>query len=239
MSGVGPGHIQAHHLPNSVGLGARFAAWLIDSVLCALPAVLAYFATVYITFKSAWFFDGSSFTQIIGHGSEFVFEFPDEYYYVWLIPLALWAILAIIVSALGGARGQTLGRKLMRIRLVSSSTVAPLGGGMALVRGAFFNVVPLIGLVSAIMIITDSEARRSLDDRVVNSAIVAESFDPVQLRAAYATAPHTGAVFPAQHDTQLMDTPLMRNLDAPPPQAAPPAPLPAWLDRSSSLAQPE
>src|SRR5690625_7661898 len=115
-----------------------------------------------------------------------------------MTPLTVWAILAIIVSALGGARGQTLGRKLMGIRLVSSSTVAPLGGGMALVRGAFFNVVPLIGLVSAIMIITASKARRGLHARAGNSATVAVRFDPVQLRSPYAPAPHTGAVFPAQ-----------------------------------------
>src|SRR5690625_7075372 len=53
-------------------LGSRFMAWFIDATICFVPAAITYFVLVYFTFKYTWYFDGASFFQVVGKGTDLV-----------------------------------------------------------------------------------------------------------------------------------------------------------------------
>lgn len=233
-------------------LGSRFMAWFIDATICFVPAAITYFVLVYFTFKSTWYFDGASFFQVVGKGTDLVATYPGEYFHIPLLTLAVWAIFALIICVIGGSRGQTLGRKTVGIRVISRHTGRPLGGGSALLRGVTFNAiaaVPVVGwIVHLLLILNDSQSRQGAHDRLAAALVVPADVDPARARVHEATgfAPvsqgpagvpweYPGA---AADQTHVINSPLARSLNAPPVASAPPAPLPAWLDRSGP-SQPE
>src|SRR5690625_2173982 len=233
-------------------LGSRFMAWFIDATICFVPAAITYFVLVYFTFKSTWYFDGASFFQVVGKGTDLVATYPGEYFHIPLLTLAVWAIFALIICVIGGSRGQTLGRKTVGIRVISRHTGRPLGGGSALLRGVTFNAiaaVPVVGwIIHLLLILNDSQSRQGAHDRCAAALVVPADVDPALARVHEATGcaptPQGPAGVPweypgaAADQTHVINSPLARSLNAPPVASAPPAPLPAWLDRSGP-SQPE
>src|SRR5690625_6184910 len=132
-------------------LGSRFMAWFIDATICFVPAAITYFVLVYFTFKSTWYFDGASFFQVVGKGTDLVATYPGEYFHIPLLTLAVWAIFALIICVIGGSRGQTLGRKTVGIRVISRHTGRAPRGGSARRRGVTLNAMaagPGVGWIS-------------------------------------------------------------------------------------------
>src|SRR5690625_1134232 len=233
-------------------LGSRFMAWFIDATICFVPAAITYFVLVYFTFKSTWYFDGASFFQVVGKGTDLVATYPGEYFHIPLLTLAVWAIFALIICVIGGSRGQTLGRKTVGIRVISRHTGRPLGGGSALLRGITFNAiaaVPVVGwIIHLLLILNDSQSRQGAHDRLAAALVVPADVDPALARVheatGFAPTPQEPASVPweypgaAADQTHGINSPLARSLNAPPVASAPPPPLPAWLDRSTP-SQPE
>lgn len=201
-------------------LGTRFAAWLIDSVVCFVPAAIAYLALVYFTFHSQWYFQSASFFEVIEKGTELVFNYPVDYLHVPLITVGVWITAALILCVIGGVSSQTLGRKITGVRLVQAHTGDPLGGGSALMRGAIFNViaaVPGIGfIVHVLVILSDTSQHQGIHDRAARARIIPANIDPAVARlhaataqgggsAPYGSAPYTPAAYgsapygPADH----------------------------------------
>lgn len=223
-------HSDPPNSPVPAGVGKRLAAWLIDTVICIFPAAIAYCVSVYVLLKSSLFFLGASPIEILMRGSEFVVKYPRQYLEVWLITLAVLLVVALTLNVLGGRSGQTPGRKAVAIHLRDEQTGKPLGAGFALLRAAFFHLVPFVALISIILILVDSTRRRGLHDRVVGAAVQSGAAQQVRERLASATAvPGTPL-----HDTQVFQSPLVRGLNAPTRPSSPPVPLPTWLDRASA-----
>src|SRR5690625_7515384 len=112
-------------------LGSRFMAWFIDATICFVPAAITYFVLVYFTFKSTWYFDGASFFQAVGKGTDLVATYPGEYFHIPLLTLAVWAIFALLICVTGRSRGQSLRRERGGLRVISRHTGRPLAGGAA------------------------------------------------------------------------------------------------------------
>ena len=178
-------------------LGTRFAAWLIDSVVCFVPAAIAYLALVYFTFHSQWYFQSASFFEVIEKGTELVFNYPVDYLHVPLITVGVWITAALILCVIGGVSSQTLGRKITGVRLVQAHTGDPLGGGSALMRGAIFNViaaVPGIGfIVHVLVILSDTSQHQGIHDRAARARIIPANIDPAVARLHAATAQGGGS----------------------------------------------
>src|SRR5690625_7648106 len=109
-------------------LGSRFMAWFIDATICFVPAAITYFVLVYFTFKSTWYFDGASFFQVVGKGTDLVATYPGEYFHIPLLTLAVWAIFALVICVFGGSGGLTLGCIKVVLRVFASTNGIPLSG---------------------------------------------------------------------------------------------------------------
>src|SRR5690625_32166 len=227
-------HGQADSAVPIAGLGARFIAWFIDAVLCTIPALVTFGALAYVTFNSLRFFGDVSPLQAADEILRLVAQNTGQYFYIPALTFAVWALVAVLICALGGSSGQTLGRKMAGIRLVDAHSHEPLGAGPAILRGGLFNViaaVPVAGIVlHLIMILSGSQTHQGAHDRATRALVVNANFDPAIARVHAATSMGAPGVPPP--------SPLARNLDAPRVPVAPPPPLPPWLERPTAPAQP-
>src|SRR5690625_1870265 len=250
---------QLNHLPfKSLGLILSLEIVLII-IACIFPPSFFFFSSrrLHTSWPRDWSSDVcssdlASFFQVVGKGTDLVATYPGEYFHIPLLTLAVWAIFALIICVIGGSRGQTLGRKTVGIRVISRHTGRPLGGGSALLRGVTFNAiaaVPVVGwIIHLLLILNDSQSRQGAHDRLAAALVVPADVDPALARVheatGFAPTPQGPAGVPweypgaAADQTHVINSPLARSLNAPPVASAPPAPLPAWLDRSGP-SQPE
>ena len=75
---------------------------------------------------------------------------------------------------LGGTTGQTIGRKIAKIRLVSEATGQPLGIGMALLRHLAHFIDAIICYIGFLFPLWDAK-RQTLADKIVSSVVLDES----------------------------------------------------------------
>jgi uncharacterized RDD family membrane protein YckC len=139
--------------------GARAGAWILDNVLLAIP-----WAAAVVFFVAA----ASAEDRGEDAGSLWVLG--------GLTALAALIIPFVYFSILNGnERGQTLGKRVARIRVRKPDGVSPLGIGRALGRYAFTAVVgaflgPLI-LVDYLWPLWDGR-KQTLHDKVASSVVV-------------------------------------------------------------------
>lgn len=100
------------------------------------------------------------------HGAE---RFHDELLVVGGVLYVLWSVGYFV--ALWSFNGQTIGNRIMRIRVVDGRTGRPLGPGRALLRFWALTLAAIPLLAGFLMLLWD-DRRRALQDRLVRSVVV-------------------------------------------------------------------
>lgn len=110
--------------PELAGWGSRFGAYLIDGLLCGIPAIIGGIIGGVAGGMAASSGDPDS----AGTGALIASCFA---FLMYLVTLGLLIYNRWIQ---GGKTGQTWGRKFLNIKLVGEQTQQPIGAGMAFVR---------------------------------------------------------------------------------------------------------
>jgi uncharacterized RDD family membrane protein YckC len=139
--------------------GARAGAWIVDTLILAIPWVIAVVFFVAAAAAEDRGEDAGSLWVLGGLTSLAAL----------IIPFVYFAILN------GNERGQTLGKRIAGIRVRKKDGVSPLGTGRALGRYALTALIgtflgPLI-LVDYLWPLWDAE-KQTLHDKAVNSIVV-------------------------------------------------------------------
>jgi uncharacterized RDD family membrane protein YckC len=167
-----PGYQAYSPMPNTrwarAGFGARFGAWLLDSLLygllvaaLAIPGVALIISSLRgcVTFNDELVCpsDSSRGGTIAGA--------------VGLILVALLFVLVLYVRALGKT-GQTWGRKIVGVKVVGEMTGEPLGFGKALGRVLFAAMISgQIFYLGYLWMLWDDK-QQTWHDKVVGSIVV-------------------------------------------------------------------
>jgi uncharacterized RDD family membrane protein YckC len=143
--------------------GARFAAHLVDGLIAAIPTLVALPVLVVVAVRTTTTYpDGT----ISGPSALFVV----------LLLLAYTATLAVSLYNsvfLQGRTGQTWGKRMLKLRLVSMRDGQPLGPGMAFVRGLAHALDIYSFYVGYLWPIWD-DLRQTFADKVCKTVVLSE-----------------------------------------------------------------
>ena len=138
-------HGQAEVLP-------RFVALIIDSIL-----------SFWIV---SWIISLIGFGATYGYGNEFGFNLVGTAGFVpYLVSLAYYTYF-------DGMHGATIGKKLMKLKVVGTNGVIPVGPVQGVKRG-LIKIIPLLNLISYIWVLFDSE-KQGLHGKISNTFVVKE-----------------------------------------------------------------
>ncbi len=162
------------------GRGERLVAWLIDAVL--------YFVVVIVALIIAFATAGVGLLGLSGIGSEF-----DESFFAFFASLALiialpffaWLVVFIAQLVLLATRGQTIGKILMKIRIVDATTGEHPGWARLILLRTIVNglisgvlgIIPVVGGMFAFAyFLTDSlfifrDDRRTIHDHIARTRV--------------------------------------------------------------------
>jgi uncharacterized RDD family membrane protein YckC len=131
--------------------GQRVGGYLIDGLIVSVPAVFGAII--------------STATMQDGKASAF-----------GLIAYLLFALISVVLGIynrwiLGGRTGQTWGRKVLNIRMVSGETGQPIGAGMAFVRDLCHILDTLACYVGWLNPLWDSR-KRTFADKIMKTLVV-------------------------------------------------------------------
>ncbi len=189
-------------------VGARAGAYLVDALIYLGPSLLAGLLA-YAAVGDKIADDGT--------------EDPLHYYEWWAI--GTWFVVAPLYALTVSLawRGRSLGKRALRMQVVTDGAGRPLGRGRAFLREClakpFLGGPSLLGLVGLIMM-SSSEDHRSLHDRVVGTRVVrdagevsplsVESYAPAAARApaTVATGDAAGAFGEDRGGTDAFGNPL-------------------------------
>ena len=156
------------------GFWIRVGSSLLDSILYGLLALVFIVPAFGIGFSA---FDGCVSVEV-GGTTELIC--PDGKPNVGLLiagvvlGIAGTALVAFLYFRALGRTGQTWGRKISHIKVVSRDSLLPIGVGRSvgryLIQGAF-SFVPFLPLLDVIWMLWDDQ-RQTLHDKVVNSIVV-------------------------------------------------------------------
>lgn len=109
------------------GWGSRFAAYLVDGIILGIPLSILYGigAAAFISDTSVEYNEFTNTYETSGGGGGAI---------VFMLVGVLGLLAALGFAYMEGTTGQTPGKKLTNIRLISESTGQPIGFGMAFVR---------------------------------------------------------------------------------------------------------
>ena len=166
-SGYGAAHAKA-------GFWARFAAFIIDSIVVGLFGIPAYIALVTgPTRVEACSLDSSGEIDFDGTVKNGLCEVPTS---------TTWAIVAVLsIAALVGAlfyfaktegrTGQTLGALALGIKVVDTGTGQPIGGGRAIGR-YFARILSAIPCYLGYLWMLWDPDKQTWHDKIVNAYVV-------------------------------------------------------------------
>lgn len=157
------GNVLPRSRPPLAGLGSRFAARLVDGIVVGAVLIALLLLMVALVGTSA--FDGSGNDPYATSGGATATA---------VVVLVLWYLVAmtapILYETLMIRRdGQTLGKKLLRIRVVRAADGATPSGGAALGR----CMVGVLGVIDAAFALFDRRLRQCLHDRAASTVVVA------------------------------------------------------------------
>ncbi len=157
------------------GFGARLGGWLIDGLIVGLLAVLAGIPFVIYAVMNSTFEDRIC-TDL--DGTSYTCEQPtDETALLWLGLLAVWSLIYLVIVFFIAVRpvaksGQTIGRRVANIKVISSRTGGLLSTWAALGRFLFAGFISgQVLYLGYLWMLWDGE-KRTWHDMVVNSAVV-------------------------------------------------------------------
>ena len=87
---------------------------------------------------------------------------------VWLVGIAWWVYNR---GYLAGSTGQSWGKKVLNLRLISEETGQPIGFGMALVRDICHFVDGIICYIGFLFPLWDAK-RQTLADKIIKTVVV-------------------------------------------------------------------
>jgi uncharacterized RDD family membrane protein YckC len=154
--------------PPLAGIGVRLGGLLLDGLLYGiLSAVLSIpgFLLLRVAFDDCYSIDGEIFCPDDAlNGGALIGS-------ILLFLAAVVVVMVLYVRALG-TTGQTWGRKMVGVKVVSAETAAPLGIGRALGRTLFANFISsnvcLLGYLWALW----DPKKQTWHDKVVGSVVV-------------------------------------------------------------------
>lgn len=150
--------------PESASRGQRFAARLVDVVIGVVAVLLGAFLALAIFGP---FEDG--FKGFVGRNDRGA-----------VVIFAAFLALSLVTIWLLSVRGQTLGKMLLRIRIVRSDTGGRAGFFRAFVGrdvvAVLLGVIPLVGLIDLLLIFR--EDCRCLHDHIAGTVVIAVPRSP-------------------------------------------------------------
>ena len=168
------------------GRGERLAAWLIDAALYAVVVIVSLVIAIIAIFA----FGIAGAFSIAGDGFESLGDFFDAEFLVALVltillVLSTWLALFITQMVLLAKRGQTIGKILMKIRVVDATTGEHPGWvRLVLLRtilnsliSSVLSAIPFVGEMFAFAyFLTDSlfifrDDRRTIHDLIAGTRV--------------------------------------------------------------------
>ncbi|MBP2702288.1 RDD family protein [Microbispora sp. RL4-1S] len=145
------------------GWGQRFGATLIDGLITAVPAFILYIVAAGVLAGSADIDpETGALRPSAGLGVSVI---------LYLIGMALSVGLAVWLRFREGTTGQTIGKKVVGIKVVKEETGEYLGFGMAFVRGLAHFVDALPCYIGFLWPIWD-EKKQTFADKIAGSVVV-------------------------------------------------------------------
>jgi uncharacterized RDD family membrane protein YckC len=163
-----PGYFGSQPLAN---WGQRVAAYLLDSLLTAVPSVIATIVFLVASTPATVTVDADGNVQTTAPSSG-----PGAVALV--IAIALWlASFALVIynrAIRQGRTGQSWGKQIMRTRLLSETSGQPIGAGMAFVRDLAHILDSLPCYLGWLWPIWDGK-RQTFADKIIKTVVISES----------------------------------------------------------------
>jgi uncharacterized RDD family membrane protein YckC len=162
----------------------RVGGSLLDSLIFGLPTLALIVGGVIVGFSSLdWYCDPSS-TSDASSTTTSTCHFVSGSHWNGLgtLLIVLGVLISIgylvyVIVAIGGARGATVGMRIVKIRCVRAADYSRVGYGLSLGRSAIswvFAAISLLHIVDNLWPIWD-EKNQTLHDKVVNTVVLYEA----------------------------------------------------------------
>jgi uncharacterized RDD family membrane protein YckC len=148
------------------GFGGRLGAYLLDALIIGVPAAILFVIL------------GGAASRATDEAEQAAFG--GGFILLWLIFMIASILYYVLLN--GGPTGQTIGKRVLGIRVVSYQTGGPIGYGKAFVRwlvGPLFSGFCIIGLLGYLWMLWDNE-KQTWHDKASDSVVVPVSAYPIQ-----------------------------------------------------------
>ena len=137
------------------GFLPRFVAWIIDTIIFGVIAWILSLVGL-----------GTNYGYGSGMGYESGFNLGG-------IGTAITVLISLAYYVyLDGMQGATIGKKVMKLKVVGTNGAMPIGLGPGAIRW-LIKMIPLLNLVAYIWILFDAE-KQGLHDKIANTFVVKE-----------------------------------------------------------------
>lgn len=157
------------------GFGSRLLAMIVDGVVYGLPAIAGLVTGVVmmvVSFKDCIDKAQNAGSEVTCTDTEVNKSLLLAGILVIAGSVLLWLIMIIVYNRSLGRTGQTVGRRMARIRVVDQYTLQPIGFGRAFGRSCFaYFISSAIVYLGYLWMLWDSE-KQTWHDKVVGSIVI-------------------------------------------------------------------